>query len=299
MKIFQKIFFTVFLFIGITANAQDPQFSQFYANPLLLNPAFAGSAGCSRMAINLRSQWPNIPENYKTVSISYDSNLDSINSGFGFNYIYDVAGNTLFTHMFNAFYAYNIRCSENFIIKPALNFGMGFKSIDGSKFTPPVSFSSVNYFNVGAGVLLAYKNYTGGFAIDHLNEPDEGFESKSRLPMKFTAHASCLFNKNNKLKITPIIIFQKQLHFEELISMLLFNVTNIKFGAGCRTGFETPDCLIAMIGFRNNIISIGYSYDYTISKLSSANGGSHEISCIYKFNCKNKPVSFIVIPENY
>ena len=85
MKSAKRIFFTIFIFIGITANAQDPQFSQFYANPLLLNPAFVGSAGCSRFALNIRSQWSNIPGNYKTIGISYDKNLDSIKSGFGFN----------------------------------------------------------------------------------------------------------------------------------------------------------------------------------------------------------------------
>ena len=39
-----KINLLVFVFItlGKTANAQDPAFSQFYSNPLYLNPAFAG-----------------------------------------------------------------------------------------------------------------------------------------------------------------------------------------------------------------------------------------------------------------
>ncbi|MGM0478992.1 MAG: type IX secretion system membrane protein PorP/SprF, partial [Bacteroidota bacterium] len=37
-----------------TVRAQDPQFSQFYANPIYLNPAFAGSHGCPRFAANYR-----------------------------------------------------------------------------------------------------------------------------------------------------------------------------------------------------------------------------------------------------
>ncbi|TNE76120.1 MAG: type IX secretion system membrane protein PorP/SprF, partial [Bacteroidetes bacterium] len=31
--------------------AQDPQFTQFYANPIYLNPAFAGSHGCPRFNV--------------------------------------------------------------------------------------------------------------------------------------------------------------------------------------------------------------------------------------------------------
>ena len=40
--------------------AQDPQFTQFYANPLYLNPAFAGTARCPRICMNYRNQWPNL-----------------------------------------------------------------------------------------------------------------------------------------------------------------------------------------------------------------------------------------------
>ena len=42
---FSKIFIAVSacLFMSNEASAQDPAFSQFYANPLYLNPAFAGA----------------------------------------------------------------------------------------------------------------------------------------------------------------------------------------------------------------------------------------------------------------
>ena len=42
---------------------QDPHFSQYYANPLYLNPALAGSQICPRLAFNFRSQWPSITGN--------------------------------------------------------------------------------------------------------------------------------------------------------------------------------------------------------------------------------------------
>ena len=41
-------------------SGQDPEFTQFYANPLYLNPAFAGTARCSRVNLNYRNQWPGI-----------------------------------------------------------------------------------------------------------------------------------------------------------------------------------------------------------------------------------------------
>ncbi|MCG8573993.1 MAG: type IX secretion system membrane protein PorP/SprF, partial [Flavobacteriales bacterium] len=46
--------------IPFNGHSQDPEFTQFYANPIYLNPAFAGSHGCPRLNLNHRNQWPSI-----------------------------------------------------------------------------------------------------------------------------------------------------------------------------------------------------------------------------------------------
>src|SRR5262245_8045525 len=63
--------------------AQDPHFTQFYANPLYLNPAFAGSAHCPRINLNYRNQWPALQGQFITASVSYDQQIPSISSGIG------------------------------------------------------------------------------------------------------------------------------------------------------------------------------------------------------------------------
>ena len=45
---------TILLVTGEIGKAQDPIFSQFYANPLYLNPAMAGSAVCPRLNLNYK-----------------------------------------------------------------------------------------------------------------------------------------------------------------------------------------------------------------------------------------------------
>ena len=75
-----------FLFlIAISSNlfAQDPAFTQNYANPLYLNPAFAGTSNNQRIGMNFRDQWPNIPGTFNTYNISYDRNIIDSSVGIG------------------------------------------------------------------------------------------------------------------------------------------------------------------------------------------------------------------------
>ena len=57
----KKGLFSLFAAITLSTQvlAQDPEFTQFYANPLYLNPAFAGTARCPRLVMNYRngSDW--------------------------------------------------------------------------------------------------------------------------------------------------------------------------------------------------------------------------------------------------
>ncbi|HNA97235.1 MAG TPA: type IX secretion system membrane protein PorP/SprF, partial [Chitinophagaceae bacterium] len=59
----KKIVFTLLTCVALVSvsNAQDPNFSQFFASPLTLNPALTGKFdGTFRVAGNFRNQWPTI-----------------------------------------------------------------------------------------------------------------------------------------------------------------------------------------------------------------------------------------------
>ena len=62
---------------------QDPEFSQFYANPLYLNPALAGATLCPRAIGNFRDQWPSTGGAYVTYNAAYDQYVDAIHGGVG------------------------------------------------------------------------------------------------------------------------------------------------------------------------------------------------------------------------
>ena len=72
--------------------AQDPTFTQFFSNPIYLNPALAGSSGCPRFAMNYRNEWPQLTGNYVTYSAAYDTYAKSISGGIGILAMHDQQG---------------------------------------------------------------------------------------------------------------------------------------------------------------------------------------------------------------
>jgi len=56
-----------------TSSAQDFHYSQFYNAPLHLNPALTGIfRGDIRAMGNYKSQWTDVPVDYKTVTLAVD-----------------------------------------------------------------------------------------------------------------------------------------------------------------------------------------------------------------------------------
>jgi type IX secretion system PorP/SprF family membrane protein len=110
------LIFLIFLFPGFIFG-QDPEFSQFFANPLHLNPAFAGTSDLPRTTINYRNQWPNNGSTYKTYSISYDQISKKLNAGIGFQIYYDQELNNVVNTSSAAFsYSYHLKLNTlNFV----------------------------------------------------------------------------------------------------------------------------------------------------------------------------------------
>ncbi len=61
-----------FFCVCFQVKAQDPHFTQFYASPLYLNPAFTGLTYEHRFSMNGRLQWPGVSTAYNTAMVSYD-----------------------------------------------------------------------------------------------------------------------------------------------------------------------------------------------------------------------------------
>ncbi len=188
------------------AYSQDPQFTQFYANPIYLNPAFAGSTGCPRIGMNYRNEWPNLTGNYVTYSVAYDQYFKNISGGIGVIGMHDQQGQgTILTSMLGLVYSYHLKVSRKFSFMFGARAAMFNKYVDWDKLTfgdmidPRRGFiyatgdvprgGSRYFFDASAGVVGYSKNFFFGFAAHHLNRPNESMIiGDSKLPIRMTGH---------------------------------------------------------------------------------------------------------------
>ncbi len=288
-----------------TAKAQDPEFTQFYANPLYLNPAFAGSSKCPRVIANYRNQWPAISGTFVTQTVSYDQYVDAIYGGAGIQLLRDVAGDgTLTTYRVNAQYSYTFNITRNFAMKAGVEASYFQVSLDWTKLTfgdmidPRKGFiyatndtprgGQVSGADFSAGILGFSENFFAGIAVHHLTEPNESLIlSNSPLPRKVTAHAGGKFRLGDNYSpasasfISPNVMYQQQADFSQLLVGLYLTKGPIVGGVW----YRNKDAFILLAGVQTDLIRFGYSYDVTTSPLTTATGGSHELSVALQLDC--------------
>ena len=243
------LFFLLTILKGSCTLAQDPQFSQYYSAPLYLNPAFAGSTGCTRFVSNYRNQWFGLDKPYNTFAFSADKNLDLINSGVGIQFLSDQVGkNGISTVDISLLFSYRLNLSKKYSLRAGFQAGFGSKSLDIFKLTFPDQFSDdgfegntsadyankrnrVNYADLSAGLLFYSAHFWAGITAKHINEPNQSFflaDNLSRLPAKFTFHSGYKIVLSNESEIrydqkshrnksiSPTFLFKHQGAFNQL-----------------------------------------------------------------------------------
>src|SRR5258705_11450238 len=132
----KKLLLGIFVCVSLSSLAQDPEFTQFYANPLYLNPAFAGSTRCPRISLNYRNQWPALSGTFVTYSASYDQFVEALGGGIGLLVLNDKAGEgTLTTSNISAVYAYQLNVTREFSVRFGMQGTYVQKKVDWDKLT--------------------------------------------------------------------------------------------------------------------------------------------------------------------
>ena len=318
---FSKIFIvlSVCIFTSDEASAQDPAFSQFYANPLYLNPAFAGSNECPRVNLNYRDQWPGIGRTYITNSFSFDQHINALGGGIGVLVAQDRAGaGNLNTSHVTLQYSYRLKINSEFAMKAGfeasyrminlnwgeLTFGDMIDAQNGFRYQTQEDIvnnpTTKSFPDFSAGLLGYSKDLFFGFSAHHLTNPNQGFISESELPTKITIHAggNIEINKfsNNSFTLSPNFLYQSQSQFQQFNYGIYAKKGPVVGGLWARHSLKNVDSFIVMLGLIQNSFKFGYSYDITLSELKNSNTlGAHEVSFTLYMPCRSKGKSYNTI----
>lgn len=304
----------LYAFISGPVVGQDMIFSQYYAAPMHVNPAFAGLNNYPTFNINYRYQWPSLNSVYKTYAASYDQFFKSFNSGLGLILLSDDQGDgTLKTTQIEGIYSYNVRFRDDWQIRFGLKAGYIQNSLDWDKLiffdqidiergpfdsagTPfpsteqqPANLSN-GALDISFGMMVYNPAYYIGFGLDHINGAYTGFlqeiddGTRQGLPLLFSlvAGSQIIISEDNKGNpssfISPNVIFAHQSGFTQVNAGAYLQVNELFGGAWLRHTLENIDAFIFSFGVNFKNTKIAYSFDLTSSNLGIQTGGSHEIA---------------------
>lgn len=307
--------------VFLSASAQDPNFSQFFASPLTLNPALTGKFdGNIRFAANYRNQWPTINNAFTTYTASLDfgilkNRIPEIDQfGVGFLGFSDQSGNGILKNTaYGISTAYHKGLDEDGYNQLGLGFQAAYvnKRLDVTKlqfedqltplgFTDPTDevFSAqqinISYFDVNAGILYngstnGLNNIYAGVSVYHINSPKESFQGGGFfLEPRMTFQAGYMHPVNE----------MDALHFSANHSRQA-NATNTVVGGAFMKNVNPEgtsptnlylggwvrfgDAVIPYIGIEFGDFHFGATYDVNTSSLKPASNmrGGAEVSLIY------------------
>lgn len=284
----------ILLLIGLIAvlgteaySQQDPQYSQYMFNGLMINPAYAGSREVLSMAALTRIQWVGINGAPRTTTFSIHGPLRSEKNALGASLYYDELGITQQV-AFNAVYAYRIQLN-NSTLSMGLQGGFMNHSNRWSEAVTtdpdggtPMQNQSAYLPMVGTGAYLYSQRYYVGVGVPNFipnkyenpNSVATSVAARQQAHVFGTAGLVIPIGQNVEFKPSTVVKYVRNapVEFDFNASFLLHEA--LWLGTSYRTG----DAIVFLAQYIfNNQLRIGYAYDYTITRLGNYNSGSHEI----------------------
>lgn len=288
--------------VGTVRAQQDPQFTQFYFNKLMINPATAGHH--DNICVNLfnRFQWTGFDGAPFTNQISVDANLKTFIK-------HDIGvGLTVFNDNIGFFNTTGLRLAGAYRIpigpgRLGVGLDLGFMNLmvnvdqwqgpqsNVDAYFPPNGSSMV--FDAGLGVYYHTPLWYAGVSAKQL--PGMRFKS-----LNYRSARHLFFNGGytfkgvgfSNLDINPNAIVKTDLATVSFDVNVNFIIKE-RYWAGLTYRFQDAVALnLGMILWQNDkhAFTAGYSYDLTTSRLLKFSYGTHELMLKYCFKLALPPI---------
>lgn len=322
----RKLFIILILLTGTAKlySQTDAHFSQYYAYPLWLNPAFTGVIdGNTRVTLNYRKQLPGLYAPLNTQGITADFSLPK---GFGLGFTALTQGAADAGYRYTTGYvslSYRVNLSRYGILSSGFQLGLLNRKIDpsklqfGNQFNPVIGYdagmpsneifmySSATSFDGSVGILYfdgdPQKRYNPfiGASIYHPTQPVNRFLSgngNNAILMRYALHGGIRFQLGRRAELIPHALFLSQGNSTELAGGMVCNLM-MEPGKDLILGgmYRKEDAVAPSVGLRLNGLTIGFSYDIVTSsfKTASSSNGGYEISISFVRQRKLPDTRFI------
>lgn len=282
------------------ANAQqDAQYTHFMFNTLGYNPAYAGTRESVSALLLYRNQWAgNIegaPEDFvfnvhmpikEKIGIGLSTEFDRIG-------VHEIA-------TVNAMYSYRFLLGNKAKMSLALQGGVSqYRSdftqinsgIDGAGDATFADIENKINPNFGFGLYFYTRNYYLSFSVPHLLNNDLGsVTGLAYQDRHYILGGGLILPVAKDLKLKPSVLLKSIPSKAPLIADINLNLL-IRETLWIGGTYRTNDAfnLLAAVQVNRNL-RVGYAYDFTLTKLSEFNAGSHEVFLGIDFGFGNERI---------
>ena len=291
----KRIILAIFLFCNVAAFAQqDPLFTQYMFNKLLVNPAYAGSREMFNIDLLNRTQWVNIKGAPETFTLSAHTAMKNKNVGLGVYLVRDVIG-AFNNQSIMGTYAYRLYFGQSSLAF-GLQFGIKYFDYNWNELNlhdqddfvfDPHDVKRISP-DANVGVYYQSKRMFWGISSKQLLQNDYGYAQKegkssfSKLTRHFYLMGGCALPLDNKIVFRPSMMTKytpnAPMQLDVNASVLFSNI----FWVG--TSYRTGNAVTFLTEIKlTDKIKLGYSYDLYFNELQEFNYGSHEIRIGFEF----------------
>lgn len=285
------LYITVFALLLTKVPAQQTsQYSQYIFNQFGLHPALAGWHDCIEFRAGFRTQWVNYPGAPRTAFANFNTVLNHKKRGYlrsrhgiGANIENDQMGPFGITRFYLA-YAYNVPINRSFRLSMGLYAGFEQFKMDVSKITLenyrdpaiPGNSSAILYPEVWPSVFLYSKDfYIGATIRQMMGNRIKKIMADGRLRQDFTATCGKRFKAGHTTDFIPSVCLKWTFVSAPALDVNAMFDFNNRFQLG--VAWRNTDALVALAKINIKSFSLGYSFDYTTSRIKIGSANTHEI----------------------
>lgn len=309
----RSIYFCLLVILGLQAKAQQQAtFTNFLLNNYYYNPAIAGSTNVHMANLSYRAQWTGFDGAPKTILGSfYGSYKNRGIDGYGAMLVSDKTGMTQRTGVYLN-YARHVKLGKK--VKLGLGLQPGYvqyrvtlydaRLADQGDDVLTGSVLSANAVDLNGGFNLYGDNFFIMGSVNQLLGESIKFTSYNPgLAMHYTAIAGYTFGdgveKTYKDSTGATYKYGSKVQFQPSIMMKMTSPTPAQFDIMAKIIYDkkywagliyrTYDATCIALGYNfKNRLNIGYSYDFSMSKINQYQHGSHEVVLSFVIT-KKKP----------